>query len=48
MKFKVINLLSGLVTIVIAKGVCDALRKGQMHFSEPNRPLVPVQIIYDV
>jgi hypothetical protein len=48
MKYKIVNLLSGMVTIVIAKGVYDALKKGQNYFSEPNRPKVPVQVIYDV
>ena len=45
MKYKVINLLNGAVTIVIAKGLIDAIRKGQNHFTEPNRNKVPVQVL---
>ena len=47
-EFKIVNLLSGMITIVIAKSVIDACKKGQKHFSEPNRPKVPVQVIFDV
>ena len=45
MKYKVINLLNGAVTIVIAKGLLDAIRKGQNHFTEPNRNKIPVQVL---
>lgn len=45
MKYKVINLLSGAVTIVIAKGLIDAIRKGQNHFTEPNGNKVQVQVL---
>tara|TARA_R100000963_G_scaffold34313_1_gene27749 strand:- start:171 stop:314 length:144 start_codon:yes stop_codon:yes gene_type:complete len=44
-KYKVVNLLNGIVTIIIAKGLLDAIRKGQKYFSEPNRGKVPVQVI---
>ena len=47
-EFKIVNVLSGLITIIIADNVYSALKKGQKHFSEPNRPLVPVRVIYDV
>ena len=45
MKYKVINLLNGAVTIVIAKGLIDAIRKGQNHFTEPNGNKVQVQVL---
>ena len=45
MKYKVINLLSGIVTVVVANNVYSAIKKGQMHFSEPNRKTVPVQVV---
>ena len=41
----IINLLSGIITIVIAKSVFDAIRKGQNYFSEPNRNKIPVQVL---
>ncbi len=44
-EYKVINLLNGMVTIVVAKSVYSAQRKGQKHFSEPNRTRVPVQVV---
>jgi len=43
--FKIVNLLNGLVTIVIAKNVFEAIKKGQKEFSEPNRRNVPVQVL---
>ena len=43
MKFKVINLLNGAVTVVVAKSYVSALKKGRDYFSEPNRNKVPVQ-----
>ena len=47
-EFKIVNLLTGLVTIIVADNVYSALKKGQIYFSEPNRKLVPVRAIYDV
>jgi len=44
MKYKVINLLNGMITVVVAKNVYSAMKKGQEHFSEPNRTRVPVQV----
>ena len=44
-QYKVINVLNGIVTIVVAKGLLDAIRKGQMYFSEPNRNKVPVEVL---
>tara|TARA_A100001201_G_scaffold107236_2_gene91729 strand:+ start:899 stop:1042 length:144 start_codon:yes stop_codon:yes gene_type:complete len=44
-KFKVVNLLNGLVTVVIAKNVFEAIKKGQKEFNEPNRRNVPVQVL---
>lgn len=43
-EYIVVNILTGIVTIVVAKGVLDALKKGQIHFSEPNRNKVPVRL----
>ena len=43
MKFKIINLLNGAVTVVVAKSYVSALKKGRDYFSEPNRNKVPVQ-----
>ena len=48
MKYKIVNLLSGMLTIVIPDNVYSALKKGQKYFTEPNRPVTPVQVIYDV
>jgi len=44
-EYMIINLLSGIITIVIAKSVFDAIRKGQSYFSEPNRNKIPVQVL---
>ena len=44
-EYKVVNLLNGMVTIVIAKNVYSAIKKGQKESSEPNRAKVPVQVI---
>ena len=44
MKYKVINLLNGMITIVIANSLLEAIRKGHSYFSEPNRNKVPVQV----
>ena len=45
MEYKVINLLNGMVTIVVAKSVLQAIKEGQKHFTEPNRRKVPVQVL---
>lgn len=44
-EYKIVNLLSGIVTIIIAKNVFDAIRRGQSYFSEPNRNKVPVKVL---
>ena len=43
--FKIVNLLNGIITIVIAKNVFEAIKEGQKEFSEPNRRNVPVQVL---
>lgn len=45
MEYKIVNLLNGIVTIVIANNVYQAIKKGQKEFSEPNRTNVPVQVL---
>ena len=44
MEYKVINMLNGAVTIVIADNMYKAISKGQKYFSEPNRNKIPVQV----
>ena len=44
-EFIIVNLLNGIITIVIAKSVLEAIKKGQRYFSEPNRNKVPVQVL---
>ena len=44
-KYKIVNLLNGAVTIVVANSYVSALKRGRMYFSEPNRTKVPVQVI---
>mgnify|MGYP003148858177 CR=1 FL=1 len=44
-KYKVINLLNGAVTVIIAKNLYQASRRGKRYFSEPNRDKIPVQIV---
>ena len=43
--FIVVNLFSGRVTVVVAKNVLDAIKKGQNYFTEPNRRKVSVQVL---
>ena len=43
--FLVVNLLNGIVTMIVAKSVLDAKRKGQIYFTEPNRRKVAVQVL---
>ena len=45
MEYKVINKVNGMVTIIVAKNIYSAYKKGQKHFSEPNRTNVPVQVV---
>ena len=45
MKYKIVNLLNGAVTVVVAKSYVSAIKKGRRYFSEPNRTKVPVQVI---
>ena len=44
-EYRVVNLMNGMVTIVVAKGVLDAIKKGQKHFTEPNRSIAKVQVL---
>ena len=44
-EYKVVNLLNGAVTIVIADNVFNAIKKGSKYFSEPNRANVPVRVL---
>ena len=44
-EFLVVNLFSGIVTIIVAKSVLEAIKKGQKHFREPNRRRVSVQVL---
>ena len=44
-EYKVVNLLNGAVTIVVATSIFQAIRRAKRHFSEPNRSKTPVQII---
>ncbi len=43
--FIVVNLLNGMVTVVVAKSVLDAVKQGQKYFTEPNRRKVSVQVL---
>ena len=43
-EYKVVNLLNGAVTIIIADNIFNAIKKGSKYFSEPNRSKVPVQV----
>mgnify|MGYP003142400016 CR=1 FL=1 len=45
MKYKIVNLLNGAVTLVIANSFLQAMRAGQDYFTEPNRPVANVQIL---
>ena len=44
-EYRVVNLLNGMVTIVVAKGVLEAMKKGQKYFTEPNRNTARVQVL---
>ena len=44
-EFLVVNLFSGIVTIVVAKSVLDAIKQGQKHFTEPNKPKAIVRVL---
>ena len=44
-EYRVVNLLSGMLTIVIAKSVIGAMKKGQKYFTEPNRTIARVQVL---
>ena len=44
-EYKVINLLTGVVTIVVANSIYQAIRRGKRYFTEPNRNKVPVQVL---
>ena len=39
------SMLSGVVVVIMAKSVRNALKKGSEHFSEPNRNKVPVKLL---
>ena len=44
-QYKIVNLLNGMITLVVAKSYVSALKKGRDYFSEPNRNKVPVQVL---
>ena len=44
-EFRVVNLFSGMVTVVIAKSILDAIKEGQKHFTEPNSPKAIVRVL---
>ena len=44
-EYIIVNLLSGIITIIVAKSVTQAIKKGQSYFSEPNRNIVPVEVV---
>ena len=44
-RYYVKSILSGAVTVVVARNVYDAVKKGSKYFSEPNRPNVPVRVL---
>ena len=44
-EYKVVNLLNGAVTIVVAASIFQAIRRAKRYFSEPNRSKIPVQIL---
>ena len=44
-EYRIVNLLNGMITIVIANSVIDAMKKGQKHFTEPNRRVASVQVL---
>lgn len=45
MKYKIVNLLNGAITLVIANSRLQAIRAGQDFFTEPNRHIAHVQIL---
>lgn len=45
MKYKIVNLLNGAITLVIANSRLQAIRRGQDFFTEPNRPTAHVQVL---
>ena len=45
MKYKIVNLLNGAITLVIANSRLQAIREGQDFFTEPNRPTAHVQVL---
>ena len=44
-EYRIVNLFSGMVTIVVAKSILDAIKQGQKHFTEPNRPKAIVRVL---
>ena len=44
-EFRVVNLFNGMVTIVVASNVLDAIKQGQEYFTEPNRPKAIVRVL---
>ena len=43
--YVVVNLANGLITLVVAKSLIEATKKGQKYFTEPNRPIARVQVL---
>jgi hypothetical protein len=44
-EYIIVNLLSGIITIVVAKSLIEAIRKGQKYFSGACKRRVPVQVL---
>lgn len=44
MKYKVINMLNGAITVIDARSKYRAMHKGRKYFSEPNRNKIPVEV----
>ena len=44
-RYYVKSILSGAVTVVVARNVYDSVIKGSKYFSEPNSANVPVRVL---
>ena len=44
-EYRVVNLFSGMVTIVVASNVLNAIKEGQKYFTEPNINTARVQVL---
>ena len=39
------SILTGSVTLIVAKNLYSAIKKGREYFSEPNRNKAPVRVL---